>query len=664
MRAREKIGSPQRECIQRVNLRPLLLAALGLVTGINAYFRIRFGGFVPSDLLFIAVFLFVAVRPVSFKRTAAVFLSVALCTGVGVGFAALASQSFLTRKEEGRYAVSGTVISVSVLAGRTRAVLAGLAFDGENVGGRLSVTLPSEEVRTGDVVLFEGETVHTDLSGFAADPYVREAFADDVRYSASCSSFVKTGERGLMPRLNAGIYDVLHAHLPQDEADLGYALLTGGSGGLDGTLANAVRRGGIAHIFAVSGLHIGILFGAAVFLCKKLGKFRFLPAAVLALFYSAMCGFTVSSLRAVVMCAAAGAAQAFGRKTDFLQNIALACIFVLTLFPAQWVSSGFRLSFGACVGLALFSGSISRGLAKLPVPAFLRNCLSAGISVWIFTAPLLLESFGYLSAFSILLNALVIPVLPVLFLGLLLCTLLALAMPFAAGFFLIFPKGMLSLFLFGVSFAEELPVIGGFALGTGGTVWLLSAALLSERFRLGRKGRAVLAAGCAALLAVCLSAANFVPFGCRIDLYRRGESGAALIRTPSASVLVIDGDISLAECEEFLLHTYGGELGAVVVLGEDAGQVNVAAFLGAREVRLREETDHGLIETPVRSGDSFICGNLSFRYESAERLVFSAENVLVELDFEDPALLGADLFLGEGESGLIFFLNNGIIEAL
>ncbi len=646
----------------RLNFRPLLFCAVSLAFGIFLYGRIRFGGFAPSDLVFLILFGFFMLRPLRLKRIAlaiAVFFAFA---GLGAGLLHGYTQAFLSGKEGAQYGVSGTAISVTAGNGYTSVVLGDLFFDGEETGGKMRVTL-GEEIRAGDVVYFTAYVTRVSLDDFANNTLTQSRYVSGIRYTASVSSYQATGKtKNPFLRLNAALYDVLDSHMEREEAQVSYALLTGNSGAMDDGVTEVARKGGIAHIFAVSGLHIGILYSAAYLCFRPIGRYRFIPAIALAFCYCALCAFTASSLRAVLMCAVLGTYKAIGRKTDFLQSVSFAAVVILTCSPAQWFSVGFRLSFGACLGLALFSGSFSRLFAKLRLPRMLRGYLAANLSVQLFTFPILIESFGYFSVWGFLLNLVVVPLLPVLFLGLLICAALALSIAPAAAFFLAFPEAALALFLLFLSEIDVSLVVTGFSLGTGMPVWLIGCVALSQRFRLKFVARTVAATAFAALFCFCVLTENVVFYGCRIDAYCSDGASAVLVRTNSQSVLVIDGDISLSQCGDFLARRYGGTLDGVIILSsEEASAINTAAFLNADEIRALNVCETGLRETNILFGESFSYGEITFRYEGETKLSFLAERIVVELDFEETGEIGADLRI-DGSESLIYFLRDGIIK--
>lgn len=649
-----KLKNPRSE-LPRVNLRPFVYAALGLIFGIVLYMRCRFGGAKGTDFIFFVLLIAFSLKPLSVKRIGVIFLCFFLFAGAGAGLMHWKCERFASGFSAGTYRVTGTVVSFTVNDASSSLVLDRLSFDGVSAEGKMSVSVPSESVRTGDELSFEADVAR---GGFSADgsSYEESLFIKDIRYFATPSEegFAVTGRGNALLRLNAAVYDALHAHLSGTQADTAYALLTGNAGNMDDGFAQAVRQGGVAHIFAVSGLHIGILYAALSFAFKKLGKFRVIPALAAVIVYSAFCGFSVSSVRAVVMCAVLGIYGVIGRKYDFLGAVAFAACAVLLIRPAEWLSAGFRLSFGACLGLALFSRSLKRAFRRLP--RFLGEYLSANLAVQLFTFPVLFETFGYVSVWGTLLNFFLIPVLPVLFLGLFLAVVLSLIIPSAAAVFLSVPNGMLSLFLWVFSFDFSL-VLTGFSLGAGGALWTAGAIALSERVRLGDKLKVYGAVALSVLFALTVVLNNAVFTGCKLVSVK----GAVLVESRSEHILVIDGSLAAQSYENFLMRNYGGDLDAVIVLGTGAGAgLQDALFLPAAELRAAQKTETGFAETAVFYEREFTYGKLNFRFEGENKLVLVAEDQTVEIDFTGGGTLGTDLFLGKGNTG-IYYLRNGAV---
>lgn len=650
--------------LTRINFRPLLFCALGLCFGIYLYGKIFFGGLSPASFLFIALVVCLALPPLFRGRVCAILLTVCIFFGIGMLSIHLCTVRYESG-ESGTYRVAGTVQSVARKRGYSIAVLGDITFNGERRGGKFRVELPDTEAYAGDIVLFSAEAAALDTKGIGSDPYLLNYFVKDIRYSAAAAEYEKVGlSKNPFLRLNGALDKTLRANMGKDEATLAFALLTGNSGNIEEGLSETVRRGGIAHIFAVSGLHIGILYSAVYLCCKRLKRYRVLPAFFAALLYCAFCNFTVSSVRAVIMCGVLGLNRFLGRKPDLLHSISLAAILTLLIMPRQWFAVGMQLSYGACIGLALFSGAFTRLFTRLKFPRFLREYLASALSVQIATFSILLNAFGYVSALALLLNFFLIPLLPLLFLCTLLCAVFALIIPPAAPFFLLFPDGLFAAMIYLLSAVDVTLVLSGFALGAGTVVWITGCVLLCERVRMEKLLRGVACGAIALLFTAALVLENAVFTGCRIDLSGGNNSAVALVRTRKESVLILNEYTQLETCEDFLSRTYGGTLTAVVVLAEsEVGGVKVAMFLPAEQVILRRELETGLQNTPIRFAEQFELGQLSFRFLSGSKLLLQTEGSTVEFEFGRNGYLGADLCIGQEQGCLKYFLKDGIIKA-
>ena len=652
--------------LKRLNLRPLLVAAVGMLAGLFCYAALVFGEGGPAGIVFFVLFLLLLLPPFSLHRTAIALGIFFLFALIGAGGMYLADKSFAAGRAEGEYTVSGTVESAAVKNGYSSVTLSGLYFDGEREAGKMELTLPGEEVRAGDVIVFTA-TVGRNAFPAGGDSYALNDFASGIRYAASPAEYLVTGKTwNVFLLLNGALYDSLQANMEQDTANFAYALLTGNMRVLDSDFAAETRTGGIAHVFAVSGLHIGMLYAAVTLLLRRrCGRWAAIPAVLLAAMYCAMCAFTASSVRSLLMCAFAGGARFFGKKYDALSSLSLAAVLTLFFSPAQYCSVSFRLSYGAVAGMCIFSEPLSRGLRRIRIPSALAATLVSGVASQLVTFPLMVQTFGYVSVWGTLLNLLVIPVLPALFLPLVACAFASLVLPFASGVLLALPQGLLSAVLFLFSAADFSFVLAGFSLGAGVGVWLALNLPLCAKVRLRAWVRTAACSAVALLFALCVFAENATFSGCRIDVSGTERGTCALIRTRESAVLLIDGEVSLSSCEDFLLRTYAGELDAVCLVTEDAARaVNAAAFLPAACIYTAYPLETGLRETDVRGMRAFTVGELSFFYEDADSLTLSAQGCVAEFSFGGGETVFADLFVGAGGGRLKYLLKDGIIRSL
>ena len=124
---------------------------------------------------------------------------------------------------------------------------------------------------------------------------------------------------------------------------------------------------GTHHLFAVSGLHIGLVFGLFFMLIERLWRYLFLsrylypsrdvallgalPAAIA---YAALAGFSVPTQRALIMLVCIVCANFFRYKISLLQSLTVAILLILVYDPLATLSISFWLSFSAVAMIAFF----------------------------------------------------------------------------------------------------------------------------------------------------------------------------------------------------------------------------------------------------------------------------------------------------------------------
>ena len=140
------------------------------------------------------------------------------------------------------------------------------------------------------------------------------------------------------------------------------------------------------------------------------------------LFYSGVCGFSASSVRATIMSAILLFSAIGGKRYDALSSVGLACTIILLYSPLQLFCAGFQLSFVVVLGIILLSKPISKLLKFLPEK--LASTLGVVLSAWVVGIPVQLAVFGSFSIFSILANFVLVPVVGVVYVALFVCVLL------------------------------------------------------------------------------------------------------------------------------------------------------------------------------------------------------------------------------------------------
>lgn len=172
------------------------------------------------------------------------------------------------------------------------------------------------------------------------------------------------------------------------------------------------QKNGISHLLAISGLHISLIGISLYRLLRKLGL-TFLeagiPSGVLLLAYGMFTGFGVSTVRAVCMFLVMIFADIFGRTYDMASAMSLAAIILLIRSPLLARQASFLLSFGAILGIC-FVHPILVSIMK-PKRKIYKTILFS-ISLSLVTYPLTVHFFYEYPLYSILLNFVVIPCMP------------------------------------------------------------------------------------------------------------------------------------------------------------------------------------------------------------------------------------------------------------
>lgn len=201
-------------------------------------------------------------------------------------------------------------------------------------------------------------------------------------------------------------------------------ILTGDKSCLDDDLYKAFRDSGIAHLMAVSGLHLSVWVFFLSGVMSEDGRFyrlKYLFLLFATAFIMLLAGMSESVTRAGFMSAVYLIGKLGKRRSDGLNSLGIAVFVMILLNPACVMSISLQLSFLSTLSILtlgrlymeksrkLFGGekinTVPRKLLRLCFDSF---CIS--VSVLIFTFPVLIYAFGGISTVSAFVNILLIPV--------------------------------------------------------------------------------------------------------------------------------------------------------------------------------------------------------------------------------------------------------------
>ena len=217
-----------------------------------------------------------------------------------------------------------------------------------------------------------------------------------------------------------------------EEAGILEAMLFGEKSELSGDIKELYQAAGISHVLVISGLHISLLALAVAGILRRLGfpmpVWVMLSVGVL-VGYGILIGQPTTAVRALLMFFVLQGARLLGRSYDLLSALAFSGILMLLDNPDLILDGGCRLSFCAVIGVGWYvseKNKIFRSIGEKEkrknrgkggkgssAGAILEN-IRAGWYLWLFTLPVMLDTFYQVSVVGILWNLVAIPLLPVI----------------------------------------------------------------------------------------------------------------------------------------------------------------------------------------------------------------------------------------------------------
>ena len=277
-----------------------------------------------------------------------------------------------------------------------------LAVDGTPCRGEMRLYLRPDStaatLRYGDRLLLHGypDTLKASIY-VTSDHYIITA-----RDSTSLRARSERLRMHLLHRMQGGSLDRRYAGVAE-------ALTLGWRADIDPTTQASYRDSGIAHLLAVSGLHVGLvaaMVGLALFWVGRERRGRIIRGCVqltAVWLFTVITGLAPSTVRAALMFSLFIVSNILGRRTPKLNLLAAAAIIMLIANPMLLFDIGWQLSFSAVAGILL----------AMPVIMAFRNKLyqAAMVSVAATTAtlPVTLTTFHRFQPYFLIANVLIVP---------------------------------------------------------------------------------------------------------------------------------------------------------------------------------------------------------------------------------------------------------------
>src|SRR6056297_567769 len=201
----------------------------------------------------------------------------------------------------------------------------------------------------------------------------------------------------------------------KENAGILKSVLYGDTDYLDSKFLVGVRKTGIAHIFAVSGLHIGIFIVVFSYIFKFL-KFNLRKSQIILIgflwYYAFIIGFPVSILRALILFSILTLGNLLYRKNSPFNSISLVGLILLIYNPLWLFDVGFQLSFSTTITIYLYINYMSPKIKNKYISKLLFIPF-----VQIGIMPILAYYFNYVSLFSFIGNLILVPIFSLILSG-------------------------------------------------------------------------------------------------------------------------------------------------------------------------------------------------------------------------------------------------------
>jgi competence protein ComEC len=194
------------------------------------------------------------------------------------------------------------------------------------------------------------------------------------------------------------------------------------------------QRTGVFHVFAINGLHVGLVTGIILLLLRAVRvprRWCAVPAIPLLMLYVFATGAHPGAVRALVMACVWLISWMLVRPVDGFSNLAAAALVILLWQPVQLFDGGFILSFSVVLALLTIAPRILNRLKKFVAPdeftpgqllprwrlwaerpaVWFVQLLSCSLAAWIGLVPLMAVYFHLFTPISVLANVLVVPTL-------------------------------------------------------------------------------------------------------------------------------------------------------------------------------------------------------------------------------------------------------------
>lgn len=499
----------------RINIRPAALFAAAVVCGTLSAFSVFVREMVFVPLIVAAAFasaLFLFRK----RKMRKAFLLSAIAAGLCLlGFLAFYAEYKTYYAEEPSF-TEATVVLTAKGNARFSSGYASGSFYGEIIENGERKPLPKNvkaEFFVGEEEdLSEGSFFVLRGTLYSISPYYdgrtdASLISEGVGFGFRVKEVVSVGKNlpDFAGRFRNYVRETLAENASPRSAGVIRAMILGEKEGLSSERRNDYRVTGLAHLFSVSGLHVGFLAVICDFVGRRIFRRKRIVGKIVGIIilwaYVGICGFPSSAVRAAVMATTVIILRP-KRRADAVSSLCTAAAVLFLISPSSLFSGGCLMSFSAVSGIISFSSLFSELFRKKVGNKRLKRvltafCVSLGASVGTF--PFVWSYYGEISLLSLPVNMLAVAAMTAVFV----LSAVFLIPPFTK--LLALPSALAAAVDSAVSAAAESGAVSLPALSTDIAVFIGFAAILTlvgGKIRLSRKIKAAALSLCAATVVI------------------------------------------------------------------------------------------------------------------------------------------------------------------
>jgi len=359
------------------------------------------------------------------------------------------------------------------------------------------------------------------------------------------------GERTISEKFKGYNKIQLISAFGEEKGNIAYAILFGDKGDIDENILNVFKTSGVMHVFAVSGLHIGLIVALLYFFFGKLRvskNISIIITSIILFIFCFLCSFSSSVVRASIMSIIFMFSKLINRKNDSLNTFGLSGLIILFLSPIAIFDVGFQMTYIAVLGIFLFSNLFSKIKIKNIILKDIFMIVAISISTQLALLPIIAKHYGYYSTWTLLSNVLTLPIFSVFYCALFIINFICLIFPFLSFLYFI-PSIILNVIYYWNNLICSLPfaILKIYSWTTLSTLlYYLMIFVISKYVMINKKCKIVITSLISLILCFLIPTNSF-PYVSKqngVFLFSDDECVSSIITTKDNKIYLLNPDLS------------------------------------------------------------------------------------------------------------------------